>query len=170
MSEQQAEPQPNPKRQLAKTVRNVLLSAFVLLVLVVTAGLLYTKLSDSSNSYLPSSHTSSATNTPIQPTKPSPKAQEGVAVDEVTSPVSLGTVATVAVTTEPTSNCTITFTVNNTLQKAPGLGPQTADSFGSASWNWTIAPTTPLGTWPVKVACTYNKKVGVYDATIQVVK
>jgi hypothetical protein len=44
--------------------------------------------------------------------------------------------------------------------KAGGLGPQTTDAAGKATWTWTVEPAALVGTAQVQVTCSYQALLG----------
>ncbi len=113
---------------------------------------------------------------PITPHKPAANANEGVSVEAITSPVSRGSEADVAIHTNPTSTCNIQVFYNYDIEKKqkpstePGLEDKVADDYGDATWTWTVTPMDTLGLGKVIVTCTYNKSMGVVQADLQVTK
>lgn len=159
------------KKDILRPVRRILLSAFILLVLFMGAGVAYV--------YYTGGHPKPAQNaTPPKPVTdvnplpkpvlPGPNAAEGVAVEFITSPVAPGANATINVHTNATSTCTIAVTYNNKPSKDSGLIAKKADAYGNISWTWTIDPAAPVGKWPATVTCVYNKKSGVAIGYVQV--
>jgi Flp pilus assembly protein TadG len=67
--------------------------------------------------------------------------------------------ATLSVTTQAGAFCTVVVSDPNP-SRAGGLGPKYADGTGVASWSWYVDSTAPPGTWPVKVACSYQALMG----------
>jgi hypothetical protein len=106
----------------------------------------------------------------VKPVQPSPNAREGAAVEFIDSPVSVGSNTTISIHTNPTSKCTIAVVYNNIASADSGLVPKIADAYGTVSWTWTVGPSVPLGTWPVKVTCAYNGRTGFVQATLEVTK
>jgi hypothetical protein len=94
----------------------------------------------------------------IKPSKPSPNAPVGASVQMLTTPVVPGENASITVKTTPMANCTIKVEYNKVASTDSGLIPKAADEFGIIGWSWTVEESVPLGTWPVTVTCTYNKK------------
>ncbi|MEO8458823.1 MAG: hypothetical protein ABI559_13555 [Chloroflexota bacterium] len=76
-------------------------------------------------------------------------------ITSLTSPVSTGQNATVAVKTSPGASCSIVYThPSGKTSTATGLDPKTAGADGTVSWTWLIATTTkPLGNGKVLVTC-----------------
>jgi hypothetical protein len=106
----------------------------------------------------------------IKPVKPSANAKESASVQMLTSPVAPGANASISVKTNPASKCTIKVEYNKILSTDSGLTAKTADEFGMVSWTWTVEETAPLGKWPVKVTCTYNKKSAFVQGDLKVAK
>lgn len=162
---------------MPRALRNVLISAAVLLVLCIGAGLAYTWMMDSTTTVINPAKASVATvPPPITPHKPAANAKEGVSVETVSSPVSQGSEASIAIHTNPMSVCKIEVFYAYDIDKKQkpsaeaGLADVTADDYGNASWTWTVSPADALGLGKIIVTCTYNKSVGVVQADLQVTK
>ena len=159
------------KKNLPKPVRNIFISAAVLLVLLVGGGVAYTYYADQSaksvvaSSTVPVSH---QTDQAIKPTQPAANAPEGEAIEVLSSPVTRGTSAAVSVQTLPESRCVISVVYGSLVATDPGLATKVADGFGSVSWSWTVISTAPIGTWPVKITCIHNGKAGFVEGSLQV--
>ncbi len=156
---------------IPKVVRNIALSAIVLLILAIAAGIAYTLISDqrSSAPKVSSKTTSLDTVTPIKPVLPAANDSEGVAIESLSTPVSIGSPATIAALTNAGSICTISLLINN-IPKALGLAPVTADQFGGISWSWTVSSSTPVGVWPVKISCQFHTQTGVVEGDMTVTR
>lgn len=158
--------------RIPKSVRNGLISTVVLLVILLGAGTAYTLYMDQKPVTATASDaapTAAETNAPIVAHKPTADAKEGAAIEALTSPVTPGSNASVSVRTQPTSKCSISVTYGKVASTDSGLTPKIAGDFGDATWSWTVVPTTPVGTWPVKIVCTYNGRsaVVVGDLVVQ---
>lgn len=164
---------PKFKFHIPKAVRNVLLSAGILLVLLVGGGVAYTMYMDgnASKDLAANAQTVAAPSySDIKPAAISPNASEGVAVEMVSSPVSVGSTASIDIHTNPTSKCTISVVYNKVVSTDPGLTPKIADNYGSVNWTWTVGSSTPIGKWPVTVRCVFNGRDGVVQADLEVTK
>jgi hypothetical protein len=95
---------------------------------------------------------------------------EQAALQALTSPVKAGQNSSVNVKTNATSTCTINVSYNNVASKDSGLTPKVADAYGNVSWSWTVDPTAPVGSWPVKVTCVYRGRSAVVIGNLQVIK
>jgi hypothetical protein len=159
--------------RLKKFIRNTLISMGSLIILSVGAGVAYTWY-NGQNPPVDTSAQSVAMETPTAPvmrhTQPAPNAPESAAVEAITSPVQPGSNASITVKTNPTSACTIAVTYNNVPSKDSGLSPKVADEYGIVSWTWTVESSVPVGKWPAKVTCVYNKKSAMVQADLQVAK
>ena len=162
---------------LPRPVRNILISAGILLVLFIGAGLVYIWMTDSTPVNIDKVNLSATTTpAPITPHKPAPDAREGVSVEMATSPISQGSEASIAVHTNPTSVCKIQvfYDYDSTKKQKPstepGLEDKTADDYGNANWTWTVRPVDALGLGKAIVTCTYNGRGGVVQADLQVTK
>jgi hypothetical protein len=122
------------------------------------------------------SSNSNAIAAPVQPTppatikaiKPATNAVVGASVQEITIPVAPGANASISIKTVPTASCNISVIYDKTASKDSGLSVKRADDFGIITWTWTVDKSAPIGTWPVKVTCTYNKKSAVVQADLLV--
>jgi len=150
---------------MLKTVKNIAISIFVMLLLFGAGGTAYVLFFGGKDSGVQAQQTPApkpeAPALP-KPHTPSPNAPESVGLEALTSPVKPGENTSITVQTLPTSNCTISATYNNVPSKDSGLTPKGADAYGIVTWSWTVDPTAPDGTWPVKVTCFYNKKSAMY--------
>ncbi len=158
---------------MRRSVRNSLISALIIVGLFLAAGTAYTLFSDQkSPKQKPLAVGAATVSTPLaaKPTPPAPNAPVGVGLGSLTSPVSIGSNALLSVSTTAGANCVITVTYNNIVSKDSGLAPKTADAYGVASWSWTIDGSVPVGSWPIKVTCTYHGRSGVFDTNLQVTK
>jgi hypothetical protein len=147
----------------------------VLVILFVGSGIAYVLISGRSDNNTKSQQSATAAKTDVnyslpKPPKPAPNAPESAAVEALMSPVSAGANTSVTVKTIAGSSCAILVTYNNVPAKDSGLTTKLADDYGNVTWAWTVDKTAPLGTWPVKVTCTYNKKSAVVIGNLQVTK
>lgn len=151
-------------------MRNTMISVVALLLLAVGGGVAYTWYMGQDESDL------SAIAAPVEAEpapvithlKPAANAKVGAAVQMLTSPVAPGSNASITVKTNPDAVCTITVIYDKTASKDSGLSTKTADEFGVLSWAWTVEASAPLGKWPVKVTCTYNKQSAVVQGDLVV--
>jgi hypothetical protein len=68
----------------------------------------------------------------------------------VTSPVARGHRATLVARVAPVRRCSIAVYYKN----GPAhLNPKMLVGGGLVSWTWVVGRSTPLGRWPIKVAC-----------------
>lgn len=93
-----------------------------------------------------------------------------VKVVSLTSPVSLGSQATLTVQTAPKATCTPTVQYKSGKSGAQGLSKKTANAQGQVSWTWKVASSATPGTWPVSVRCTSKGKEGTAEASLEVKK
>ena len=158
--------------EVTKLVRSVLVSGVVLSACLILAGAAYTLWvsRNTSQSTAPQAPTQQASSIIPKPHPPSPNAPEGVAVEAMNTPAQAGSQGFISVRTNPGSTCTIKVTYSKITSKAAGLSQQVADSYGSASWTWTIDESAPIGTWPVQVTCAYRGRTGMVIADLQIIK
>lgn len=174
VKEATGEPVHMPKRRFPKAIRTAFASAIVLVVLFAGGGLAYTYYSGKNSADTTASaadaaaSTTAAANQPVKAARTSSKTPEGVAINLLSSPVARGAAASMSVQTLPYSRCTIVVTYGKALAHAAGLGAVTADDFGTASWNWTVSPSTPVGKGMAAVTCSRDKKTAVVEGDLQV--
>lgn len=162
----------HPKGRLRKSLRNAVVSAVVLLVVFLAAGIIYILVADK-NTYVPpvSAKKTDAAPSVVKPTPPAVNAPEGVALETMASPVAAGANTMITVSTNAGSACTILVTYAGGVKSTDsGLAPKNADVYGNASWSWTVDSSVPAGNWPVKVTCTYHGRTGVLQNDLQVTK
>lgn len=154
-----------------KPVRKIIVSIIILLVLILMAGTVYVYLVDRNNK--PKTVKTSA-NQQIQalptPVAPASNVPEGVAVEAVSSPVAIGSDASISVLTNAGSTCDIVFSSNGAQTKNPALTPATANAYGSVNWTWTITDSEPIGNLSFTITCYYHSRSGVGTGNIQVTK
>lgn len=156
-----------------KRVRNVAISAVVLLILVVGGGVGY--IWYMGQQAVPSESGSvSAEEAPVNPTpkrvQPAANAPASAAIQMLSSPVAPGSNASIDVKTNPGAKCTILVLYDKVASKDSGLNQKVADEYGLVSWTWTVEQTVPLGKWPVKVTCAHNKLSAVVQDDIVIAK
>jgi hypothetical protein len=163
------------KAYVLKTVRNVTISAVVLLVLVVGGGVAYiwyVGQDETANTAAIPAPVEAAPAPVIKPTKPAADAKQSAAVQMLTSPVTPGENASIMVKTNAESECTIKVEYNKVPSTDSGLKPKVADDFGVVSWTWTVEETVPVGKWPVEVVCAFNNQTAMVrgDLVIEAAK
>lgn len=159
-------------QERTKKVKRIAISAFVLLVLLLGAGVAYTwYMGQNGPQQAVKTHTSEQpVSVAIRPTAPSAETQESAAVEFLSSPVAPGGSASINVKTVATSVCTISISYNNVPANSSDLTPKTADDFGNVNWDWTVPASAPTGTWPVKVTCTRGAKSAVVQDNLVVAR
>lgn len=163
------EKEPRLKSNRLKTVRNVLFSIIILIILVFLAGAGYTY-------YLDAHSKNTAATTPtvdtkqqysaFTPTAPDPKAAVGASVQLVTSPIARGALASASIKTYPGATCNIKVLYNNIPAEETGLTDKIADVYGVVNWDWTISNSAPEGTSPIHVTCSHHSKSGYVESAI----
>ena len=152
-----------------KTVRRTITSMVILLLLAVSAGALYTwYLGQQKSLAVVEDEPTPSRRVDIRPVHQDPNANVGVAVQVLTSPVKPGENASVTVRTNQLANCTISVKYDTVTATDSGLVKKQADEFGMVSWAWTVAPTAPEGTWPVRITCATKKKSGMVEGDLTV--
>lgn len=97
-----------------------------------------------------------ATSSPVTvlgPSSAAPQQPASVQFISLTTPISPGYTATVAVKTSPSAYCTIVVTYLSGPSTAAGLYPKTSDGSGAVSWSWIVGARTTPGSWPIDVSC-----------------
>lgn len=161
------------KNRVVKLVRQVLISGAILIALIFAAGFGYTWYMERqapANVATPVTTTADAYAPPIQHVEPAANAKFGISVQILTTPVNPGEIATMSVRTRPGATCTITAVYNNVPSKDASLTPKVADTFGGASWDFTVDSTAPIGKWPITVTCKYGQQSIVAIGTLEVKK
>lgn len=88
---------------------------------------------------------------PVKPPASSGAAASPISVVSLTSPIARGSTARLSIRTTPGASCTITVYYKSGPSQAAGLGPETVDENGIASWQWKVGPRTTPGTWRIVV-------------------
>lgn len=152
------------KKRNNKTIRNVLISVFTLLVLIVLAGVIYTWVMGMVKPpEVPVQDIMPKDSKPkiIEHTMPSENVPVGVSIQSMTTPIEPGSNVMLIIKTRPLATCTITAVYDKVASVDSGLSKKTADDFGTVTWTWTVEESVPIGKWPVTVTCAYGKKSGV---------
>jgi len=152
-----------------KLIRNATISMLVLLILAVGAGVAYTWYMGQTDIENTSAVAKPVEYEPVkvvEPPKPAANAKIGASVQALTSPVKPGENTSLTVKSVPGSSCAISVIYDKTPSTDSGLKPQVADDFGIVAWAWTVEPSAPLGTWPMKITCTYLKQSAVVQADL----
>ena len=156
------------KPKILRSIRNIAISFVVILVLAVGAGAGYTW-------YMGKQKVASTVvaepvqaSPVIKPTKPAENTSVGVSVQSLLTPITPGSNTSITIRTTPSATCTISVVYKDVPSTDSGLKAEQADDFGMATWTWTVGVSVPLGKWPVKVTCTYNKKSGVVQGDLVV--
>lgn len=101
--------------------------------------------------------------------KPSPNAPVSASVQSLISPASPGEDVAMTVRTTPEATCEISVEYDNDVMSvAEGLQPAVSDEFGMVSWEWTVEPTAPAGTWPVEVTCSAREKSAMVRGDLEI--
>ena len=142
----------------SKRLRRSVIGIVTVLLLLVGGGVAYTWWTGKHAKVAPA--VESAVTQPerpfFEPTAPDPKANVGVAVQVLTSPLTPGSNASMSVHTYPQAKCSISVEYNEVAAVDTGLHDKTADEYGLAMWSWSVPNNAPLGTWPVWVTCAHH--------------
>ncbi len=155
--------------KFATFVRNVIITVFILIILAVGAGILYTwYMSNNSPAATTAAPVVSPKKAFIEPTKPADNVPVGAAIHNLTSPVMPGMNASVSVKTTPDAECSIIVEYNKIPSTDSGLKKNVADKYGMVTWAWTVEETVPYGTWPVKITCALGKRSAYVQGDLKV--
>ncbi|MEX2304415.1 MAG: hypothetical protein WD733_25960 [Bryobacterales bacterium] len=102
------------------------------------------------------------------PTATAPANPAAMELQSVTSPVSRGMDANLAVRAAPGALCTIQVRYRSGPSKARGLEPKIAGESGLAEWSWRVGRQTRAGEWPIDIACTVRNVTSRLTASIVV--
>jgi len=152
-----------------RTLRQAVITALVIIILLVVAAAVYLLFFSPRHNF--TNTTAAAANGQpalFAPTAPAENAKEGVAIQAIPPTVAAGTEMSVVATTNATSRCTIKVDPSSARQNDPDLAPQTADDYGTVSWNWRVSPSAPLGSQTLTITCVYHGRTGVVAGTYQV--
>ena len=159
--------------RIIRSIRNASISMLVLLILVLSAGVIYTWYmgqTDAVNMAAVAEPVEYEPVTVVKPAKPAANAKVGASIQALTSPVKPGDNTSLTVKSTPGASCAISVVYDKMPSTDSGLKPQIADDFGIANWAWTVEPSVPLGTWPLKVTCTYLEQSAVVQADLSVAR
>jgi hypothetical protein len=150
-------------KKVLKPVRNASLGIFTLIFLAVVGGFLYTWYMGGDNSAVAEEVIDTTSDLPTlnKPVIQATNVPVGVSVQSITSPITPGSNAMIAIKTNTYAKCKITVAYNKVLSKDSGLVDKTADDYGTVSWTWNVEPSVPLGKWPVTVTCANDTKYGL---------
>jgi len=151
------------KKRVIKYIRNILISAAVLLVLIVGAGVAYIWYMGQDVKPSTTAQAALVDNTApdLKHVVQSENNRQGVAIQSLTSPLKPGSSASITIRTNTNSSCKISVKYNEVASKDPGLITKATDEFGMVTWFWTIEPSVPVGKWPVTATCSRGDKTAV---------
>ena len=161
------------KKRIIKTIRNIIISFVVLLILAVGGGvgyIWYMGQQDNSASLSSEPEPVKPKTESIKPAKEAANAKASASIQSITSPVNPGLNASVYVKTNVNAACKISVVYNKIASTDSGLKDKTADEYGIVSWTWTVEKTVPVGKWPVTVTCGLDEKryaVAVGDLVVE---
>lgn len=153
-------------------LRKLLLTIVIMTVVLMLAGVAYVYYSGRQDAAKLANTKDVIEDRPLvpKPVMPGPNAPNGASVQYLASPVKPGENTNINVHTGPYSKCTIVVAYKNIVSKDTGLVPKSADVHGIVEWTWTVDKAAPEGTWPVKVTCDRNGKVGFVQGYLVVAK
>lgn len=159
------------KKRAVRTAGKILIGVIVLLIIAVGGGLAYVWYTGQGPAPT-SAVESAATVVPLNrsPVQPAANAVVGASVMTISSPITPGMTSSMSVKTLSGAVCKISAEYNKVKSQHPGLIPKTADEYGLVSWQWELAPSTPLGDWPVEVVCERGGKTAMVRGTQTVVR
>jgi competence protein ComEC len=104
-----------------------------------------------------------------QPTSAVPATvANSIGVLSLTSPISAGGKAQLTIQTIPGAACSIAVYYKSGASQAAGLGPQTADASGKASWSWKVGSSTTPGLWKIVVQSQLGEKTTKLEIPFEV--
>lgn len=106
--------------------------------------------------------------TPIAKTQPPVTGVISLKVVSLTSPISAGVIATLTVLTSPSAVCSITVYYKSGASQAAGLGTQTADASGNATWSWKVGAKTTPGVWRIVVQSKLGEQTAILTIPFEV--
>ena len=116
----------------------------------------------------PSSTTTTTAPTTTSTTSTTVPSSLAINVVSLTSPISRGATATLAIKTTPGAQCTITVNYKSGPSSASGLGPKTAGLDGTVTWSWKVGSSTTPGTWSIVVTASAGGKTVTKTTPFQV--
>lgn len=168
---------PEAKRKRAlQTLKKIAISIIVLIVVFTLFGFGYSlwtnQAADPNSAKTDAAADKALSAKPFvaKPTKPAANAPVGVAVYLESLSVKAGTNTSATARTVAGASCTVVFEYSGVSSHDSGLVAKKADDYGTVNWTWTIDPSVPAGSWPVRVTCAYNGRSGVGQAKIDVTK
>lgn len=151
------------------TMRRTITSVVVLFLIAIVSGGVYTwYLGQQKSLAVSEEEPTPSRRVELRPVHQDPNANVGVAVQVLTSPVKPGENASVTIRTNQLADCTINVQYGSVKSTDSGLMKKQADEFGMVSWAWTVEPTAPEGTWPVRITCATKKKSGMVEGNLTV--
>ena len=105
---------------------------------------------------------------PITATPAAPSGDISINVVSLTSPISAGSTATLTIQAAPSAACLITVYYKSGASQAAGLGPQTADASGQATWSWKVGSRTTPGVWKIVVQSELGGKTSAINIPFEV--
>lgn len=155
------------RAKIFKSALKVVTAFIIVLILIISAGFLYTwyvgKNTKIDDSFKIETTENDKQNNFITPTKPAPDANVGVAIYVLSSPVKPGDGASITIKTNAEAKCVIDvfYDEKKTIKDDDkSLIDKIADEYGIASWEWTVDNNVSEGKWPVEVTCSNAVKSG----------
>ncbi len=162
---------PIRKARIPRVVRNTVLGASVIILMLIAGGVVYTYFTgEGTNTSSVAAPVAAKSGPLFKAVQPAVNAKESASVEMITTPLAPGSDASVDVKTNAGSTCTIAVLYNNVASTDPGLIKKIADDYGLVSWSWKVIRTAPEGTWPVKVTCDYNGRSAFVQADLVISK
>lgn len=160
-----------PKKPIGKSIRGFFIASIVLASVCLIVGVVYIwytgRNDDGKFKDMQAAETITAPT--IKASKVADNAPVGVSIQSVSSPVTPGSVVSVAVRTKPEAECTIKLEVDKKVVSDTNFIKKIANEYGGADWEWTLSSSTPVGKWPVTITCQKDKSIGVVSDEIEIV-
>lgn len=157
----------NRRRRFA---RRMVIAIIVLLFLFAIAGVVYAwYMGRNPENRVVETEAPATVAKKAEPYQPPADAAVYIVLQSITTPVTIGSTATVTIKTNPKAVCEIVLTVDKKRVSDTALIPKTADEYGLVQWSWTVEANS--GKWPVEMTCANEGgKSGYYKAELEILR
>ncbi len=157
------------KSDFKKSIIKTFIAVFILLIVILSAGIAYTWYL-SKDTVRDSSVLDSPVDAAPKTTPPllDPNSPVGASVQSLSSLVVLGEQASMIVKTRPMADCSVISEYDKKTIIDLGLTTKKADDYGVASWDWFMKKGSPIGKWLLKITCKYGDKSGYVEGEMVV--
>lgn len=172
--EEDESPKGTRKERFLRGLRNGVIAAVVMVVIVGGAGAGYIwYLGENS----PPSEAAIAkavepgVKKEVKPLQRDPNAPFGASIQMLSTPVLPGDNAGVTIKSVADVSCKVVVEINKVALKDSGLVEKATDEYGVLAWSWTIPADAPVGKAPVKITCVSAAKKSAYvEGMMDIVK